>query len=509
MIGTLQASLTLCCCLLASSVDDAYDAISMVEFNELKPKWPQLVGADFTVEGRYSLLSNHLLRMTNCDLHFTSGREFPKFIGRSRTVKVSGKIARKNGRVYFAVDSIQEIPSDLDRYYAAKANIDRSSAPQWYDLANWAARRSRFYNDPKLRDESRDAYAHAVAIERRLFADDDSAGLFALAAKVQSFDLTESLQWSLNHEACQILWDKIDDNENALGELAELSRLITKHLAGSQEPLEKPQEELRRRYLKDPLDVYRNAAQTQRRMMHRLFFSEVALKRILLQVGDDGLMVADRIEAELPELQSVADTYRKQEIKKLQSNVATMTRRQMLSLSEHLRQQESSDQAQKTILLWLQAEEKRLRLDGPNGLIELAEEYIDLLDDETQAAELLKEAARLVPDSEVITEKLSQLGYQQKDGEWLTPAEARALPNDPLEVAMRQGRVVAGMTRTHVKTALGEPNSIARIGSSGRMTEVWTYGDDSLSGLVVHFQRRGTSEPKVIRLSKAKRQIRD
>ena len=146
--------------------------------------------------------------------------------------------------------------------------------------------------------------------------------------------------------------------------------------------------------------------------------------------------------------------------------------------------------------------EGQSRKEGPIGLMRVAEEYIDLLEDEQQAVKLLQEAYRLSPESERISARLTQLGFHRHEGRWIPLKQFNALPEDPLRKAIREGRVVVGMTAKQVESTLGAPTSTTRIATAGQLSELWIYGEPGASRLTVHLLRRSRrADLKAIRIS--------
>ncbi|MFQ5733320.1 MAG: hypothetical protein ACE5KM_15370 [Planctomycetaceae bacterium] len=74
------------------------------------------------------------------------------------------------------------------------------------------------------------------------------------------------------------------------------------------------------------------------------------------------------------------------------------------------------------------------------------------------------------------------------------PGEAKpAKKVDPFERAIRDGRVLPGMTPEQVRRAMaGAPQSILRAASSRSINEVWIFGRVGRTRTVVHFRRHRT-----------------
>ena len=68
----------------------------------------------------------------------------------------------------------------------------------------------------------------------------------------------------------------------------------------------------------------------------------------------------------------------------------------------------------------------------------------------------------------------------------MTTDQITQLPKDDVQLAIREGRVVRGMTAEQVTKTLGRPQSISRLGNRRLLREFWNYED---AGLVIRLQR--------------------
>lgn len=60
----------------------------------------------------------------------------------------------------------------------------------------------------------------------------------------------------------------------------------------------------------------------------------------------------------------------------------------------------------------------------------------------------------------------------RENARWLQEHQARKAQAERFEAAIREGRVLKGMTPDHVRRALGRPDEVER----GAGAEIWTYG---------------------------------
>jgi hypothetical protein len=128
-------------------------------------------------------------------------------------------------------------------------------------------------------------------------------------------------------------------------------------------------------------------------------------------------------------------------------------------------------------------------------LLKAADEYIDLTEDRDKGVALLKEAYNLSPDSERIAERLTQLDYRLDDREWIPKRDVKKRPETPIQKAIREGRVIKGMTASQVRSVLGMATSVARIATAGQISELWIYGERNATRITVHMLRRTPRSP--------------
>ena len=64
-----------------------------------------------------------------------------------------------------------------------------------------------------------------------------------------------------------------------------------------------------------------------------------------------------------------------------------------------------------------------------------------------------------------------------------------SLPKDDVQLAIREGRVVRGMSVPQVVQTLGQPTKISRIASRKSVCEMWSYEAEGAAGMVIRFRR--------------------
>jgi hypothetical protein len=511
--------------LLAPSTVLAAGAQSMESFLELKPKWGDLVGSSFRIEGHYAFLVRDSLKMKNCDLSFKASQPI-KLPGASRVVEVSGRLAKdtNTGKLYFEVDQVKQLPTDLQTLADRERAILRGTAKQWYELAEWAASRGKFYSDEELIERAQIANHKGLNLERKELKELTPAALRALTARIPELGLEDSLRLDWLHESYCLEWEALqksappvdltaDELDLTKDPLFQLLERLDKDLPGAKTPAGEVLPLLANEYRRNSVLTYHNASEAKRRTLDRLFHVEIAttaIARITKPDGSNGGEVANRIDELIPEQHALAEKHRDAELAFLAKTAATLTRNQLGDLVQRCKDRKQEALGNEAITRWLTRREQSLRKDGVTGLIQLSDERLALLQDRPGAGALLIEAMQVAPKNEDIIERLKKLGYQEVNGQWVAPQENPAAlnptaPNVPPPVAnetelerfIRLGVPKIGMTPAQLLKCLGSPQSLTRVASSGRVTETWTYRDGATVRYTVTVDRRpsrGTAE---------------
>lgn len=483
--------------LLAVACGRAADEPASVKtFLAERDKWERLQGTTLSVEGRWSIFNDERLLLTKCDLVFVFDNAVRVPASKTKNVEVTGRLETREGALVFRVTRLQLRPSDLDTVGDRRARLETNDPQGWYDLANWATERGRFYEDEELLKEAADLSQTGVIVEYRKIPPTAVDPLFALAQKANRLGLPRDLHDRMIHDALR------RELASARRGKPELYNVVLTHilerLADSDVrlTLDEATLEQQRLYREDPLAVYEQADEDQRRTLHRLLYAEVALEQIegaAAADGSNGFEVARRIEQTVPEHAALAEEYRSREITWQIEHVPELTRENLLTLAARLDERDETARAEEVKRRWLDAREPTWRGRGINGKLDLAEEYIQLLGDEAAAAEVYKEIFREPAGQETARTKLVELGYRFDGADWVS---ADADPGDPTADAIRRGVVRRDMTDSEVQAALGgRPDSVVRFASRGQVTEVWVYRSHGVS---IRFNRRNAADPRTV-----------
>jgi hypothetical protein len=461
------------------------------------------LGIEVQIEGRFQQAGRAAggqteFKLQRCEIAFRMDRPLPAQ-PKGRNYSVTGKLRRDGGKTVCEVQSLREVPSDIDQFRERKRGVKRGDSAAMYELAGWAKQRGEFYTDVELLSASDEAYQDGLEIERRALAVNDFEGRFRLAAKAREIKLTDEVVWPLVHDGYRVKWKQVQQAKPS--EWDRLARDLGRDLPGSDEPLSSPETELRRQYESQPLETYAATTAGVRRKLHRILFSEIVLKSVTSRLASDfgnGFEIADEIDKRVPESRAKAEEIRDKTLAARAGEVNRLSRAQVLELAKQYRDRKQPQPAEQLLTAWLMNRRQRLNADDIEGHVQLADEYRALLNRADLGDALLIETITKHPEAKQVAERLEQLGYRKRDGRWLTTKEFQAQPEAAIERAVREGRVVVGMTADLVRKSLGQPVSRSRSVSAGQVSEVWMYGTAGNSRLAVFLLRKKNQTEAVV-----------
>lgn len=470
----------------------AVEPRSIQDFMESEEKWPQLAKASvkWRLEGRYAFLGQTEMRFTKCPLRFLMPTGKVLNTKGAKVVEVTGHLAEQDKEIVFVIEDISTYPDGEEQLRIRRAGVDPRRPEGWYELADWITRRGTFYSDESLLAKAGELRRNGIDLERTELESDNYKGLLALATKALNFGLTTEYAREMAHAAYRKQYEialRPKQNTN----VDELTALLKKQLKGGAKYLAAVDPDVQNDYQEDPLTVYANANAGERDIYDRLFVIELELSRIKRDAEEDGSNgeeIAGRVETFLPEYPELAEQYRNMGLDYLVSRIGLMTRQEMLDLGKKFEAREEPERVAEVRREWLRAREPGMRRDRGRGLCNLAEDWITLLSDEKQAAELYIEAYKVDPGYPESTRWLEANDYVLYGGKWIPKDEAPMQMETKIDTAIREGRIVEGMTIEQVRDAMGtEPTTTLRLPSSRGLTQVLIYAD---SGLTVRFFRR-------------------
>lgn len=474
---------------------------SIQEFLTYKPKWNEFVLTSYTwnLEGRYAVIGDGAMQFTNCPLSFVVSKEVARNRGTSGVVEVTGKLVNEDKKLVFRVEQMTPRPSDMETVRLKRYQIDSTEPKEWYRVADWARQRGEFYDDRELKEAARDLDRNGVLTDFRRLNPLDEQALTDLVRLAREKHVEEDLVQQILHESLRSRLANIRSKPFSDASYRDLLVKLNQELRGCTTPLETFPQQLYQDYESNAKQVYASANAAQREKLHRLFYADVMTARILHDAredGSNGFELADRFRADVPERTDLIQRYDDMAVKWQMQRLDVMPRDQLLDLTRRLDRMGRNEAAVEAKRGWLISRESLYRKDGARGLVDLANQWLDLLNDKDAAVQLYIDAWRANPQYSPASDWLTAQGYRQVNDGWF-PASAMPAPIEtPVQVAIREGRVERGMTSAQVRAALGgEPASITRMASSTQINEWWIYED---AGVVVQLARQIRDPERIV-----------
>ncbi len=468
------------------------------EFMKLKGKWSELVGSKFFLEGRFAGSAENVFGLMHCPLEFRYKERVPKFEIRKDVLEITGELARdeRSMVIYMKVESLRRMESDDRTLVRRRSDLTLDDPEGWYELGRWAQTRGEYYKDNDLLVAGRDCFSRGIQIERRERKRRTPEQLEALSRKASELLSDESLKMQILHDAWQLNWEEARAKLKS-DEILGFGERLQFVLPFGDTRLKSQDAELHDKYWKSPVAVYdanetnrtleAPAKETQRRIFHRVFYVEIVKQGLTKKIrtdGSNGKEIALLIEGMIPEQAEFAADLRRREFDHRIGRADKMTWGELTALRSELNQGNRPEDARRVFDRWFNYQEETLKKRGHNGLIELADMYEqieELKGRRFKAVDYLLEAEKLNPGLLGVTDRLAKYGYQRVDGEIMTKEEATAAMNTPIAVAIRQGRVIAGMSPTQVEKAVGKPTSVTRFLTPRVVKEYWVYAEAQFS----------------------------
>lgn len=463
---------------------------------EQRESWKKFAeeGKKFQIEGRFQSRAADAFRMERIDVIFRHPAtiRLPDRIQKGQRIEVVGSFAAEGARIIFSVTRMQVRDTDEEQLRKRAAEPEWTLPDKQLELAAQFVARAEFYDDDVLRQEIAALRTRAITAQKKLVSGNATA-LRELLAQAEKLHVSESLGQELRYEQALAELRLPDFNPEQL-------QTLVQTLPGWDGRAVQIPESLKTGFSRDPVKAYTAAQDTERKHLHRLLYIRVrlvTLERSMKPDGSNAIAVAQVIRNELPSEVNTAEQFEQREIQWHLSRTNQMDRQELIQVTElfvGLRHQNASEQLRNR---WLKEQEKRFGTASLGGILRTADEYLFVADQwrelsaRDRGVQLLKEAweraGKESPnDVAAIGERLKTLGWEHFRGGWLTADQITMLPKDDVQLAIREGRVVRGMTGEQVTKTLGKPRSVSRLGNSRVLREFWNYDE---AGLVIRLRR--------------------
>lgn len=473
--------------------------LSVPELLEQRSEWTQWAadGSKLIVDGRFEGRAGRMFRLQQLDMLFVPPRNIniPERMRAGQRLEVSGRLSREGER--FRFDVIRLVVGETDRE-VMESRAARISPDEPRLLLNLAAEYepiAEFYDDFDLASGVSAIRNRAFRLLRKQAAGNPDA-LRNLIAIGRDLEMDAALLDAVRFQTLTAEARQPDTDRDQLLEQ------IRAQLPGWDRRMPNAPE-LEDAFLENVNAEYADADAAKRQALHRRFYRFIRREQFRRQLkpdGSNGLPVAAKLREELPEERALAAEFERRGIGFRLSQVESLSRTELQELTDLLNNYNRAEEVAGVVDRWIQAQENRFSRFGLSGLVRTADEYLFVgerwqrPDDVDHAVGLLKEAWALAAeqspdDAAQIADRLRGLGWERMHDTWMTSADVENLPRNDIELAIREGRVVAGMSPEQVLQTLGEPARVARLVSGTVVHELWSYGEGGSGSLIVGFRR--------------------
>lgn len=453
---------------------------------------PELIGREVIVEGRQprfdftTRLGWYQFTFKNTPVWFRlpdeqAMKDRPVY----EAIRARGVLVKDNeGRLWCRVGSFEPLPSDLSRLNDAVSRLADRDAERRYGWARWANSRAKRYGDEALAERAAGVAAEALRIEGESRDHREADQQIALAQQGRAQGAAEPEPSALAHRGFRAKLAAIKDADEAEAEA--LYRQATAFFPEALKPVAPPADlpAMEAPYRADPAAAYRQARPESRAALDRQLIADLlseSLRRKVAAHPDQGIAMADRAAAELPDRPELARRLREDGLTAATRDLGALREADVRALAKRYEDElKQPDQAKSLLRRWLEDHRAhRISANDAEGRLLLADKYEAMLGDRATAATLLREAARIDPESRLVAEAFRRRGFRQVKGEWVAPAGGVAAEAAATATGTEPGSAASdpyiGLSREEVRNQLGRPGRVVRVATQGYLMEQWQY----------------------------------
>lgn len=494
-------------------------SLTVQEFVAAKSEWPQFARnkTQLTLSGRFAGRIARQFRMDKIPflIYPTRATALPGDIEAEERITITGTLIKSGTRYTIEATRIAIGSNDIVRFERAQRDLKPNQYAESYQLATQFQQIADFYGD-RILQERINAFRRETFEKQRSAAAKDYLKLTSLIKTAEDLGLSEDLQQVIQFQSL------IQMSKQPLAGRDEILKRVRAKLPGWDKTDFTPSKSKLDDFRNKPVESYEGLTKEERPLFHRLLYRSIRLPQLLGQLKADSANandLASQIETELPEETVTIEDLNSRYAAFRLAAVPRLTRRQLGDLEELLNKLQRPEDFNKALETWLKAQDKRLNNQQLDGLLETADQYLFAFErwknpqHKTTGVQYLKRAWGLASgpapaEAAKIETRLQQLGWVRLRDTWLTVAAVEALPDNDMDLAMKEGRVVEGMKVAQVEAILGQPGRRVRVASKSKVQEIWIYGSREASGVTVHLSRRSFDNPSqaiVTRVSRSRR----
>lgn len=465
-------------------------AVLTVEPAELTQR-ADLVGREVSVDDRIAFFQVHPGRGFD-EIHFKRTpvvfRLPPKLryaqAPSAAAARVQGILKREGNTLVCDVTGVELFPKDLDRLNRGVEGLPPGEFERRSAWALWAERRGTEFKDNELLQRAHAIDAEAFRSEAERVTSDPAKHWLALAERARARQIPEPEPSALAHRAFR---RRLEDARTG-ADFQALASDVARFFPESTKPVgadpgglsawEAP-------YAKDPGAAYRSAPKPVQLALDRRLWADATEKSFERRAGDDpkqALVLADQAASLLPDRPQLIGKLLEQGLEVASRGLGSLRLGEVQTLAKAYRERlKQPDRAVSLLRDWLK--DRRTHHLSPTdaeGRVALAVQYETLVDDRETAVALLREAWKIDPQLNEVSDALRRRGFRKVNDEWVenprNSASADATPAAPRDDAERSRRQpLKGKTSREVRNLLGKPNRVVFSASQGQLIEQWIY----------------------------------
>lgn len=456
--------------LLQAPAGNELPAFEPADVHQIQEEPEKHLGKPLRLTGRFESFGAGKLRLAGSQIDFHLAPEI-KLHTNPQHLELHGRLTRQSGRLSFAVDRLEKLPPENERFAARRKRIRPQDYPELYDLSRWARARGQWYDDAELKKLAADAYREAFAWEEdELSRQGDVEGLLALADRGERLRIDPGEAARIRRRALVIAESKLaaGDPEARL----RLSEQALRLLPGSREPAA-IDAETAKAYEQSPDEAYAQASAAGRRSLDRLFYRKLVARALRDQAEAASVSYAElaaQARRLLPEDEALARGFERLDLERQARRVDSLSRPELVALRERFRVLGAEERAAELTGQWLEGRRAKLATNEVEDRVALAEDYARLLGNPAAAADLYREALAIArsPEAEA---GLLRLGYVKRGETWQSREQmqaAREKQND-------ESVLKPGDSEQRVIDRFRKPDAVSRVAGGGWISEQWRY----------------------------------
>lgn len=483
--------------------------------------WPEevagrkdLLAKEVLVDGRVSHFRStpganfNVLVFRNSDLlvHLPPRLAFSS-LPKAGSARARGILRREGKNLLLDATTLEVYLDDMRRFETAVTQLPPSDVASREAWAAWAVRRGTHYADEALKTRGRQLDAEALRIEGDRPAVVQKPELtWSIATRGIQRGVPAPEPQALAHRALRQRARAAKTPENWAALESDAAQVFDPR-SQTRAPAPGDWDRWKASYEGSPAETYRTAPEEIRRALDRMLLADLAEKSLESRLGSltplNQLREIDQASPRLGDRLQRLEELRNNALSSLMADPGHLRQDEVTSLAADLRARLAQpEKARELVQAYLGYQRKsRLGANDATGRILLADQYIELANDQTSALSLLHEAADLDPDSKELERAFRALGFA-KVGNKFQPATATAKAAEPPVQPQAPHRApgsdpLIGLTPAEVRTQLGVPNAVTRVATQSQVHEQWFY-DEPQRQVILILRRAGAAQAIVI-----------